>query len=594
MRRFRLGSLAAVLVTVQAVVGCGEGADVSSSRSVEEAPAESPQPDAASGGAFALTTDQARAITMIAIDKPWCKVGGTSSSREMRRYFCSGTVISDRFVLTAAHCLVSQCAAASETTSAGIAARTVQMANVRIPSAPGANLNGFDWNGSVLKARNFDFVQAPNNRAFDGTMTYSSGTETADFPNTIDMAVIDFGAGALSGRGYPALPYFKPNTSYLGYIETALLQGYTDYEVAGYSQMMSATGDGTIALNAASNLGLRSTYTALSGAGAIVNSPARFGCFGESGSPLLRGGKIVGVVATAGGISQAPGTVATEGGMNCQYVQNGAVYGGSRQFAAGSVPFEFATDYSTGPIRYIMKKDYLQVTMNALTAVSTPPTGKSYSASAIGNLQTAAQNPRAGFIASYATSHVNAGAWSRLTVPSYLTGGVVDSITATGSGAKTSTWTVTGLAQGYYKVEMFYPANSGNSKCVAVQFQTHKEGTWSGTAPNYKWTPTSWKTFKTRVNQTTGDANSGTATVSGWTPKMFNMTKMKSGGTNVGTYVFVSNNKSNGVNTGRLSVRVNDLALSGCASARMVADTIRLTLIQSVLSAPTTTVNSGI
>jgi hypothetical protein len=175
-------------------------------------------------------------------------------------------------------------------------------------------------------------------------------------------------------------------------------------------------------------------------------------------------------------------------------------------------------------------------------------------------------------------------------VPSILAGGTVHAITAAGTSSRTAAWTFGGLAQGYYKVEALYPAAVGNSRCVAVQFQTYMEGSWGASG----WTPTSWKTFKTRVNQTTGDANSAAPTVAGWTPKLFNLTRPFPGATNNRTYLFVKNDRLNKPNSGRLTLRVNDVPLAGCPSARMVADTVRLTLIQAVTTAPTTAVNQGI
>jgi arylsulfatase A len=156
--------------------------------------------------------------------------------------------------------------------------------------------------------------------------------------------------------------------------------------------------------------------------------------------------------------------------------------------------------------------------------------------------------------------------WAPLTYPtapgrfyvSAVPGGTVEAIPAARLGKRTVTWETTGLQSGYYRVDVLYPKHSGNSPCVHVGIKATLATTFTPSA--------------TRLNQRIGDGkpvitNQLEAASTNVTPFM---------GTNSSSYIWVANDVSGVVNTGRLAIQLTD---SGCGTGRMVADAVKLTLI---------------
>jgi len=144
-------------------------------------------------------------------------------------------------------------------------------------------------------------------------------------------------------------------------------------------------------------------------------------------------------------------------------------------------------------------------------------------------------------------------------LPSYVEGGHLEGALAQGGGSETATFNVTGLTQGYYKVDVYYDAMPGNSKAVSVSYKT---------ASN-----TSFQLLPTKIDETTGTPDvPGAKPVNGVLPVWTTATPFHN--TNSGSYIWVPTVSGNTP----LSIMISD---SGDKSGLMVADAIRLTLVST-------------
>lgn len=137
-------------------------------------------------------------------------------------------------------------------------------------------------------------------------------------------------------------------------------------------------------------------------------------------------------------------------------------------------------------------------------------------------------------------------------------GGQLDAIPAQGSGARTVTWTMSGLTQGYYRVNLKYHKHSGNARDVLVQKRNvAKEA--------------SFITWKTRLNQQVGDGAPNVTNTFESTSK--NITPFAV--SNSASYIWVD--ALPGTSGGSLQIRLSD---SGCQpGGRIVADSVVVDLM---------------
>ena len=134
-------------------------------------------------------------------------------------------------------------------------------------------------------------------------------------------------------------------------------------------------------------------------------------------------------------------------------------------------------------------------------------------------------------------------------IQSVTSGGQLDWCAAIGNGLNTAAWICQGMTQGYWKVEILYPANPNNGKRLRI---------------NYKRTfETVWKSFGSYVLDLTHGAT-GDAGV--FVPQSLNITP-------TGQEFWIAANNP-GLNNGSLQIQIND---SGCIGGHVVADTIRFT-----------------
>jgi len=145
-------------------------------------------------------------------------------------------------------------------------------------------------------------------------------------------------------------------------------------------------------------------------------------------------------------------------------------------------------------------------------------------------------------------------------VSSQIVGGRVLSIQAANQGARTATWTATGLQAGYYKIEVLYPKHADNATRIIVLTKATLD---SG-----------FKARPKRLNQQIGDGD--TSVTRRFVNTSTNVTPYSV--SNAASYVWVSNNTTSDPYTGKLAVQLND---NGCPAGRICADAIRLTLIST-------------
>jgi hypothetical protein len=161
-------------------------------------------------------------------------------------------------------------------------------------------------------------------------------------------------------------------------------------------------------------------------------------------------------------------------------------------------------------------------------------------------------------------------------VPSYYPSSgtrPVLAIPCTGTGTRSVTFVATGLTQGYYKVEAFYPKHVGNAKNITVQYQTT-------TDPGFK-------TMSRKLNQQVGFRigylsdpsivpNSFQSAFSNLTPYAVSYAK---------SYIWVPTEQMpRGEYRTTLKIRLTD---AGCGTpsapgGRMVASCLRITLMSTI------------
>jgi hypothetical protein len=428
-------------------------------------------------------------------------------------------------------------------------------------------MTGFNWDNAaaVISAKNAAVKSGSNGFTGKTARIKLNATDPAQIGATYtmtstDIAIVDFGAGALSAAGYPAAPMMESGSS-VSFNPLANAFIPVSYAVPGSTDLNLQARDSRKAVIQDYILGSdgvnRKGYS-----GVALNSTTKtydIGCWGDSGAPAFYQGKVVGVASAIGLDPQlnsafcAPNSGSTMKGLitfvglpmsDISSLQTAAVKLNSSGTislvdATGlplnlwTVPLMFSDQINNPDVDARLpaserSKRFVASATNAFTLTGTTSTGVSV--------------------------------WSTLSgAKSQTISGTVKVATAANAGAITATWNLTGLTPGYYKVEALYPRKSDNAMCVLAQTKSTLQ--------------TVFVSRPARLNMQLGTGI--TAQTTTYSNTISNLTPYAT--SNAASYIWVD--KATAKTTGSLSVRLSD---SGCLGGKIPVDTIRVTLISTV------------
>ena len=456
------------------------------------------------------------AVTQIQIKKPTCReletnfvTGALTRLESVATELCAGTVVKyagKTFVLTAAHCLISDCINNDPTqwafTGKGVFNKPPLLANIKIPAAPQVydtvnqqypTMNDFDWDaaGNVLVAKGVEFVTTGTTGGTFTANTFMAGRSNfnASAPGggglrgtvltTMDIAVIDFGSVQ---NMYPSvtLPLEDFVTSSILRVGSAtIVPKFSEHQkfgiVLGYRKSYSLRisqdlGDNSAALpvefyGASSSTNLHNAFAIHIDMG--MRETATIGCHGDSGGPAFNV-----VVGANGGYEYQMAGIASATNARCG--AGGMV--GVTYSAIKRLPIEQAiARLNANKVLFFPSKVdcWYPSPKNVVLYLgpgneSTPAVGRENCDRFIGSVISPVLKSNSTTILWKPLTLADGQTLVRSPVPGYS----VNAIASDSLGTRTATFKFNSLIYGYYSVDLNFPKNSANASCLKANYET--------------------------------------------------------------------------------------------------------------------------